>query len=742
MTKFASYGDASFLNDIKQSCHTNIKTSLNNPYTITSNYFAKILPYKSIDTDLIFLNNKSKGFGMHIIPSSYPDNQLVSSILELIKHHLPIDVDCSVMLHKHPYISKELHRGLQPMLSKEGIFSQVAKRTITSHLNPSLSEAFVLKDYRCYVFISTDLKLDDKDILVECRKNLERLLNKAQMTYARLNASDFLVIMQSLLSLNVESIEWPSILDIKSRPFNQIITQTNTIFSPSNSNIEIVSQMLDDKTKRTNIVSCQLQSYTNNENHRTINCEKLVENFHPELNLSCDFLLNITLRGRNKAGIHPVFYNIILFTTPDNEEKHVNQAVRSYAKLGLKLKPSTSTQWLSFLASLPFIISDEYYKELNMFGLIKKLNSNDVIQLLPFFSDKKGSRQGLLIPTHHQQIAFLNTFDDINYTIDNFNYLMTITNSKSKLTFAYMHIINELALDECIYVLDFDNSYQALCKIVGGNSIVVTNSLFNPFELLKIQNPQDRYILRDLLAVMVNPQSEIDDTQLMYLLNALEKSFQTKQVLSCMESFLDVLHEELIYEKNSCKNTLSEMITRLSNISESALFNNNITLSNKVNFTIFDLSQLYNKTDLLIPIILIIIVGILKHIQKSDPIIKKRLIIDNAQLHLTSGNNQIVANFIKSQFQLAAQYNAGFGVIVNSFDDILKTKQGHALMAASDMKIIVNKSNIKSYAFAFPYRLNRVQEGIISAFEDTKNSRYYDILIEAGRSLSLHRYWL
>lgn len=738
-------------NDPIRSCSTIQEQLTHTDPTLNSNAFRSILPYRSLDADLMFMNKKSIGFGLHIIPAADPDDQLITSIVELIKNQLPSDIDCTVMLHKHQHINTTLQRGLQPMLSKGNMFARLAEASLNTHLN-AITETkggddaiLQLHDYRCYLFLSTHHHLDDKSILIDCRNNIEMLLNQAKLTHARIEEADFLVLMRSLVAPNLTSTEWPSVSDIHHTTYNHIIPPANTSFSLGKSSIEVASHDAKGVPIQTRIVNCQLQSWPNDHALKQT-ADLFAQVCRPELHLPCNFLISVTLRGRNRVGIHPIFYNLMLFTTPSQESVHINQVAQAYQARGFTLQLATATQWLCFLTSLPFFITEGYYHELNLLNMIKKMTSNHVMSLMPIIADRKGSRQGLLLPTRSQQVSFLNTFDNQNHPIINFNYLMAVASDKRNRVFQHAQTVNGLALGEIIFVLDLDQSYTSLCETVDGHYIDATSTAFNPFMFLNPTNTTDRKLMQDLLAIMTNPNHAICATQQTHIRDAIETCCKTKKTGITIDDILDDLNEQLLTSTSFNNEPLNSLIVRLKQYGRhgiySALFNGNASIINEDQLIVFDLHRLQNNPDVLTTMICIMIVNLLKYFQQIDPVLKKRCIIDNAQLHLTASNNPIIVNLIQQQFQIARQYNSGFGIITNSFANLVKTQQGQAVAAACDMKFIMHASNMKTYANAFPHRIHPIQHGIIAAFEETVDTRYYDILIETGNAQGFCRYFI
>jgi len=79
--------DVNVQSDVKQQKMAKKTLQLDAP--ILSN----ILPYESIDDDLVFFNKNSIGFGLQLLPATGADETLVKSMAELIQNKLPQGVD-------------------------------------------------------------------------------------------------------------------------------------------------------------------------------------------------------------------------------------------------------------------------------------------------------------------------------------------------------------------------------------------------------------------------------------------------------------------------------------------------------------------------------------------------------------------------------------------------------------------------------------------------------------------------
>ena len=149
-----------------------------------------LLPYESIDEDLIFINKKSIGFGLFAMPVSGANEELVKSMAELLKNKLSRGVDMTVMLYKHHHIANNLFKGFEPLINRGGIYKAIAQMSIRYHINAiqngyknNCNLPAQLADYSCYLFMATKNKGTAKQELLELRKVIESELSVAGYHY-------------------------------------------------------------------------------------------------------------------------------------------------------------------------------------------------------------------------------------------------------------------------------------------------------------------------------------------------------------------------------------------------------------------------------------------------------------------------------------------------------------------------------------------------------------------------------
>lgn len=770
-----------------------------------------LLPYESVDEDLLFFNKRSLGFGLHVIPATGADEALVQSMAELIKNKLPVGVDCTVMLHKHHYVSAAIERGFDPMMQQGGICQQLAQMSERYHLKAAVDGypngrniAAKLSDYRVYLFFSMRHATDASLYLNNLRSNIESELNVAGLAHARLERQHFLVLMRTLICPQLESMDWPEIEHDESLPLSHAIPSGNSLFSVHDLSVDCEGSDVDGDPFKTRIINCHIEKWP--EELGLWQTPDLFANLlRPEHGIPCSFLVSLTMRGvnqdkmiakaknrakslnananaiqlflnpgardegqdwnfiheetsRDNVSLLPAFYNVMLFTSPDKEREVVAKAIGSYRQLGFELQQSRATQWVRYLASLPFFMTEGFFKDFEVLGLIKTMTHYNIANLMPIVADVKGSRTGLLLPTHRHQLFFLDTFDNQNLPITNFNFLTVGSSGAGKSMFQQAQILSGLALGELTYVIDLGQSYKHLCELVGGTYVDVANITLNPFTLFdfdgntelktgdgRLDEVANNIQIRDLLAIMASPHVPVCDVQKSYLLDAATMCWQKKGRKACMDDVLDALRARLATREAQADARLNDLVILLKKYGRDGLyghlFNGDTPFVNQSKLVVFEMGGFQNNPDLLMIVMFVMIVIIQGQFYQTDRRLKKRCIIDEAWRFLTEGSNPIAANFIEQGFRTARKYNGGFGVITQYLLDTEKTIQGQAIAASSDIKIIMRQGNFKDYVAAYPNRFNAFQQKMIESFGDVVGAGFSNLMIEAGNTYSFHRYF-
>lgn len=652
--------------------------------------FKSLLPYETMDENSLFINACSEGFGLHLLPSSGADESLMQTLSTLFKNKLPEGCDCTVLLYKHHYLANQLAASFVPILGQGGILAECARLSLDHHTKAIKSGykngrnvPAQLTDYRGYLFLSLPKSSDSQIRLKHLREEWESELKVAGLATARMNSHDFQILLRTLVSPNRNAIAWPEISGSEEKGTDEFIRDRiphpSSVYRIQEDYIDVSSLDEEGRAHCTRLINCEVVEWPKSNNPFALwqTPDLFANRLKPEQGIQCPFLLSMTIRGQdlekvkalakrraksthanNNAiqnflnpglndeaqewqlvheevtqgdlALYPVFYNLILYTTEDNAREHVAKAISSYRQLGFTLIPSRCKQWLRFLASLPFLLTERLFTPLNLMGMMKPLSHYNVANLLPVIADFKGSQQGLLLPTYRHQLFFYDPFDDKNLPITNYNRLTVASTGAGKSYLQQALLLDGLSRGHQIFVIDLGASYKHLCQLVGGAYIDATTITLNPFTLFDFDGVAEingetvnNYIqIRDLIAIMASPEQGLDEVQKDWLLQAILMCWRKLGKKACMDDVLAALRAILQQPEARDDRRLKDLIVLLSKYGREGLygtmFNGETPLLNNSRFTVLELGGFESNPQLLTIVMYVMIVIIQGQFYHAD----------------------------------------------------------------------------------------------------------------------------
>ena len=769
--------------------------------------FKSVLPYETIDADDLFVNHTTAGFGLHVLPASGADMSLMKSMAELFKTKLPIGVDCTVMLYKHHYIGSALSSNYEPIMKKGGVHAELARQSLSFHLN-AIKKGYSngrnipaqLADYRCYFFLSCQKTGYFQTRLKHLRDDFSSELKVAGLAFERVDRFEFQRLLKALTAPNLDETTWPEALHQEEFLRDTIIDPSIMVEIDSRAmNFSTTNQEGDTHTVR--VIQCELSGYPKKETSWALwQTPDLFANLmRAEHGIQCPFLISFTIRGANQERLRaaakrrahslsknlnaiqifmnpsikdeaeewsfvhqegskgnlelfPTVYNVTLFTSQEDAREDLAKALSAFRQCDFTLTPAPCKQWLRYLGSLPFLLSEGLFQSFETLGMTKTLTHYNIANLIPIVAEFKGSRSGLILPTYRHQLFFYDPFDDKNLPITNYNRL-TIASSGSGKSFFQLALLQEAqSRDHLTFVIDLGDSYKHLCEMVGGTYIDASTLSLNPFTLFDFEGVtkigdeevNDYVQIRDLLGLMASPNAPLDAVQNAWLLRATLEVWRHHGNGACIDDVIVVLREILTEVESRNDRRLKDLVILLEQYGKNgaygAMFNGHTPLLNDSNFIVLELSKLAKNPELLTIVMFVMIVIIQGQFYHTDRRIKKQCNIDEAWRFLL-GANPVAANFIETGFRTARKHNGGFSVNTQFLGDTTETIQGRAIAASSDTKIIMRQGDFQKYMLAHPDVFDPLQVKMIESFGEAKGQGFSSMMMQFGTAYTFHRYF-
>jgi conjugal transfer ATP-binding protein TraC len=760
-----------------------------------------LLPYETIDESLIFHNKSSIGFAMELAPFLGADEALVKTLADFISNKVLVDIDVSIMLYKNRFIAESLETGLSQLAEKGGIYAELGDSIFANTLTATKAGFANNKNlkagpcnYRAFWFFSIKNSSAALESLLQMRQSFEAEFRVLGAAFKRLDAVDFTKLVQNILNPNSDAF----MENKSSYKDNKLIAgqllHSNTLYQIADDKLTVETTDATGASKEAVIVNLSLDDMP--ESFALWQTPDLFANLlNPEYSIPCDFLSILSFRmvdsqksantakmksrnlsknlnaiqkflnpkivdeARDWAFAHdnnililPCFINLMLITSKAAYIDDTALAISAYRKLGFELRQAKLTQFLRFLGSLPFMLTEGLFEDLRTLDIVKSYALDNVVNLLPIIAGAQGSRAGLALQGYRNNLAFLDLFDDKTLPITNYNFLVIGSSGAGKSMFSQALLLSGIAAGELTFVIDLGESYRHLCELLGGTYIDATTLALNPFTLFDIfgsdvvdGNMAPSFMqIRDLLSIMASPNEPILEVQKAYLLDALSSVIKSYGRDANIDAVVTELGAMLTKAPESDQR-LSDLITLLEKYTTRGIyghiFNGKTANFSNSKFIVFEMGGFAHNKELLTIVMFVMITIIQGLFYNSDRNIKKRCIIDEAWRFLTEGANPIAANFIEQGFRTARKHRGGFGVITQYLMDSEKTLQGQAIAASSDIKIIMRQGNFKDYLKHNPNRFSELQQTVISNFPDAKNAGFASFMLEAGNYHGFYRYY-
>ena len=770
----------------------------------------EVLPYDLYDAEKsLFINKNSVGFAYSVLPLTGADEGIVRAIAQLIKDKLPAGWDCQGALLKHSMIADKIARLYEPFFKRGGMYARLAQMGVQYHLNASQKGyknkrgyPCRLSDYRVYLSFSKPKRVfEDFEDELQVRADIEAELKICKFIYNRLDDIELATYVRALVSFidNKQTFDQVDIDELS--PLSYSIPRRGTTLIVDDNAIHGRVYDDEDKETKTEIVNLTIKKWP--DFYALWNGADNYANLRQsEKGIQSTFLLTFNIRGlshesqkliearkakslaqrnnhvyrqlvpgiENQAADHDyvhqnmvkdkitvcdVSFNLVLFSTPEKIRADIAKAKGTFRHNQIELTPAFGTQWLSFLSSLPFYMSEGLYQSLKAMGQVKPLTNWNAANFLPVIGEFQGCNSGVIMPTLRNQLCALDFHDDKNLPITNYNVVNKASPGAGKSFLSNTHVTSEMAQGNQMFIIDVGDSYKHLCSIYDGVYIDANNLRLNPFTLFDfegksvVKNDEGDLIeidsseqICDLLALMASPNVPLEPVTQAFLLDAVNTAWDTHKTDANIDDVILSL-EDLFENKHKGDQRIRDLITLLSKYSTKGkygrYFNSKTPLFNNNQLVVLELGGLRKKKDLLQVVMYALIIVIQGQFYNTPRHIKKRCIIDEAWQFLAKNSNPIAAEFIEKGFRTARKHNGGFTVIVHKLDELKGTDVGRAIESCSDIEIIMRQSGLDTYIEKYPNTFNDFQEDMIRRFGAAKENGFSEMMIKFGGSVSFHR---
>lgn len=742
-------------------------------------FIAKLLPYETFDPETgLFINKKSIGFILETSPLIGSSEEIENILSSIITDIFPPNADLQFLLIASPKVGNALD-AFEEARSGSEMFAWLAKKR-TDYLKKgafdsiSRNQSLMIRNFRLLISVSMPAAHDVEGALIGLREDLESSLQSINMRSARLDAPAFLSTVSDLItptrSIYPENSRW-----------NEHDSLSLQLTNPE-WRMQVKSDSINFASEYESVETCCLtiREYPHKATQWKVT-ENLGQLFNATLQIPCPFLVNFTIRkldneksradsqfkvmNRESTAKSPLakfkpsvnkeyedwefvrtrlsegdclvktFYEIVIFAEPSKIQACERRVRDLYRANGWKLKKESFLQLQSWMAILPFMMTEGLYNDLKYFGRLKTMTAFNAVNIAPLQGEWTGTASAsLLLPGRRGQIAFWNPFDNES---GNYNIAITAAPGKGKSAFTQDYINAILGAGGRVWVIDAGRSYEKTCQNFQGQFIEFTQQsriCLNPFTDITDIN-ESIIMLKPLLASMARPVSGATEEELSYIEQAIKAAWEMHGNQATITTISKWLSEQA---DPICKNLSHLLFSYTKEGIYAPFFEGACTVDFENRYIVMELQELKAKKDLQRIVLQVLIFLISQKMYLTGRQEIKSCIIDESW-DLFDSDDIATAKFIEAGYRTARKFRGNFVSIAHSITDFYKNAMSRAAFDCADFKIILGQTEeaINKLKRENIMDIDAFTERLLKSLKLTRD--YSECVIKSPNGMSVHR---
>jgi len=385
------------------------------------------------------------------------------------------------------------------------------------------------------------------------------------------------------------------------------------------------------------------------------------------------------------------FFQFSLYVTIKSENKEqlekITKAIQSTLGSLLIVSKKTALQMdEGFKTTLPMGVDSLL--------VTRNMDTTSLATTFPFTSSELTMETGIVygINEHNDSLVIFDRFK-----MENANMVIFAKSGAGKSYTVKLEILRQLMFDTEIIVLDPEQEYEELCKMVNGEYINFTfgsKAKINPFDLSSLYEEGENELgqkilsLHGLLKVMLG---EMTPQQEAVLDRAIIASYKAKGITPDPNTqtntppLMEDLYKALVGMEQDESDDLAARLEKFITGSFRGIFDKASNVDIRSPFTVFSVKEMEEE---LRPIAMYVILDFIWTRVKKD--LKKRiLVIDEAWYFMM---HQDSSAFVYSMVKRARKYYLGITTITQDVEDFLRNDYGRAIVSNSSIQFLMKQS--------------------------------------------------
>jgi len=385
----------------------------------------------------------------------------------------------------------------------------------------------------------------------------------------------------------------------------------------------------------------------------------------------------------------------------------------------------------------------------------KRAKTENLADFIPLYQPYEGSKDTKPVCLFHNRQGGLLRFDPFDPTLPNYNTLVTGSSGAGKSFLNNLVLLQNLATDPLVYVIDIGGSYRKLCEFMGGQYIEITPpregeqaSAINPFLLANGATEPPPQKVKFLLSLLENILTDEEGDKL----HKLEKSLLEEAVLKVYKEahagrYVPRMRDLARVLSESKDTELRSFARMLYPWTEDRPYGRVLDAENSLelekDFVVFDLKGLSSYPDLQSAAILVITDFILGKVDSRKDRRKQILMDECWELLKSKGSS----HFMEYCVRTLRKTGSGITFITQGLEEIIASPIGSAILSNTATKFILQQRGDLEPTRKI-LKLNDQEMDLIASLRSQKG-RYSESFLISNENRSVIRavptaieYWL
>jgi conjugal transfer ATP-binding protein TraC len=379
----------------------------------------------------------------------------------------------------------------------------------------------------------------------------------------------------------------------------------------------------------------------------------------------------------------------------------------------------------------------------------RKMKTNNLADFLPVYGSREGDKEAAVI--FRNRLGGLVSYNPFDPSLPNYNCLVTGSSGAGKSFLNNCILLQELARNLRVFIIDIGGSYKKLTEALGGQYLEIDLSekyRLNPFDIPDPKNEPSNQKIKSLLAVIECMAADDDKNKLpkldrVLLEKAIIELYERKRRGNCVPTLSD-LQQDLAKSPESALVAISKMLYMWTGDRPyGKLLDGMGSLRADAPICTFDLKGLSNFPDLQSVMILILTDFILTNVEQ-DKTHRKRIILDEAWELLKSS---AAANFMEYCARTLRKTGSGITFITQGVEEIVASPIGPAILNNTATKYVMLQRG-DTVILKNTLKLNQQQLALIQSLQQRKGKFSEGFMIEGDHRQVIRvtpsplEYWL